>query len=250
MDKASCSREVVALEETHKVDSIFIHEHYIPELYIDTLQNSCYLPKLLMRDCLQPARIKATIKSEEDLLSYTDDDKDKLFKYAKHNPRLFLILAVSSLIKKLPRLLESKFTQADLPLNSIYRKGRLVVYSASDPKKTPWTCFEIEKGKKDTRTTWLINDVNAFITHQWAFSAAVLEPGRFDYKFHHKCPLPYVDLSDESDTESPENNHNEGHFGTVYKLGLRADHISSVSDWLLSPNSRLLQLLQASSERS
>lgn len=226
---------MVVLEEPHIVDHKFILKNYVPELYINTLHNPCYLPENPRRNCLQPTRIEATIESDEDLASFTDKDKKELVEYSKNNPRLFLILAVSSLIRKLPLLLRGKFTEADLPVKMKWCKDKFVVHSVSDPKEFPWTCFEIEEGKKDTPKTWLSNDVTAFTTHQWAFSAAVLEPGRFDYEFHHKCPLPYVDLSNESDAESPGNNHSEGHFATVFRLGLRADHISSVNHCLPIP---------------
>lgn len=212
------------------LDYEYIDSHLIDAFEVGGLQNSSYLPEILKSECLQPDRIRATIKCENDFKSYPKLKKEELISYSTRNPRTFLILAVSSLIRKLPVLREGNFTDGALPVTTDRREGKRVVYSLSDTTRSPWACFEVAKGGKDMPKTWQFNDVNTFMMHQWKFSAAVINPGQFDYNFHQECPLPYVDLSNNSYAGSSQNNHGEGHFGTVYKLGLRADHISSVSN--------------------
>lgn len=210
------------------LDYEYIDNHLIQAFDVGGLQNSSYLPETLRKKCLHQSRIRATIQSEHDFEDYTSARIEELITYSTLNPKSFLILAVSSLIGKLPVLRGGNFTDEDLPVATYRREGKKVVYSLSDSTRTPWECFEV--AKRGGPKTWQFNEVDTFVMHQWEFSAAVINPGQFDYNFQQNCPLPYVDISGKSRSGSSEKNHDEGHFGTVYKLGLRADHISSVSD--------------------
>lgn len=214
-------------ENVDAVDSDYICSHFIDELDIDGLRNPCYLPELIKRKCLQLPRIKATFNS------YIQKERDGLIDYSMSNETLFLILAASSLLEKMPVLRDGNFTDGDLPVKM--NQGKKVVYSASDTTKSPWSCFEFGIGS-NARLSWETNDVKLFMMHQWAFSAEVIKPGRFDYVFHQDCPLPYVDLLDKAEGESPRENTSRGHFGKVYKLGLHADHILPEVSTMCNPH--------------
>lgn len=182
---------------------------------IYTLDNPRYLPRNAFSALLDQDRVQATIESNFRLKS--PDEMRGLVQYSIRNPWVFLTLVMAKLVKKMPLLRSGKFTDGDLPVRSeTSRETGVKVYSVEHDQNRPWQCFG---DGRDETNGWDWDDVDSFVSRQWTFFAVVLENNCFRYTIHRERPLPYVDLGVTT--------ADGGHFGQVFKVGLRADHIKS-----------------------
>lgn len=199
------------------VDPVAIHRMCIEEFHIDTLHNPRYLPLNAFRDFLNRDRVTITLRSERYLGSHSSQDMQKLVEYSTRNPLVFMTLAMTKLIRKMPLLCAGNFTDKALPVRREYSKETgLKVFSLEDHQNRPWPCFL--EGDHDTNS-WDWADVDQFVSTQWTFYAVIFENDCFEYEIHRTRPLPYVNLPDTTSAG--------GHFGKVFKLGLRAEHVRS-----------------------
>lgn len=188
----------------------------VEALDIDILHNPRYLPQDERSDFLNPRRVGVTIRHH--FRSLDAKEENKLFHYSIKNPWVFLTLAVTKLIKKMPLLRSGHFTDRNLPVQWERNKeaeGGMIVYSVADVKKSPLRCFALGD---DENKNWDWPDIEMFVWKQWTFFAVVFEDNCFRHQIHHERPLPYVELPQDM---------GRGYFGKVFKLGLRAEHIRS-----------------------
>lgn len=193
-----------------------INPHCVDALNMETMCNPRYLPQDERHDFLSPRRVTSTIRHHFQSLD-TNEEKE-LVQYSIDNPWVFLTLAVTNRIKKMPLLRSGRFTDRHLPVQWESNKeaeGGMIVYSVEDVKKSPWRCFALGN---DKNRNWDWTDVEVFVWKQWTFSAVIFGGNCFRYQIHQERPLPYVKLPGTIA---------KGYFGKVFKLGLRAEHIRS-----------------------
>ncbi|KAK7718128.1 hypothetical protein SLS63_010513 [Diaporthe eres] len=165
----------------------------------------------------------ATIESHFSFMSA--NISRRLVEYAIENPRVFLTLVITKLIKKMPLLDSGSFRDNHLPVRFQYDEGAIMrVYSVADDENHPWQCF-VEG--EDESSSWDFADIKQFVMNQWLFSAVIFENNRFRYKIHRDCPLPYTTLTQATAAV--------GHFGKVFRLGLQPDHTRSISTMHFPP---------------
>lgn len=194
------------------VDSDAIGPRCIEEFDVDSLNNPTYLPQSEFSDFLQRNRVEETVRGNRHFGSYSLDKVQRLIDYSTRNPKVFLTLAVSDLICKMPLLFSDNFRDFDLPIRRKRDSNGFQVYSMADRHdERPWRCF-IGNG-----WSWCRMDI--FLSNQWLFCAVIFEKNRFKYEVPQKCPLPYTKLEDAAAAG--------GHFGRVFKLQLREEHITS-----------------------
>ncbi|ROV88658.1 hypothetical protein VMCG_10306 [Cytospora schulzeri] len=202
---------------------------------VGTLANPTYLPQNAHNNFLHPGRVTETIRNETGLQK--SPELEALVEYSRQNPWVFLTLAVTKLIKKMPLLLSGDFADSHLPVRMEHdKKTRLKkIYSVADRQNRPWECF----ADGEDNMTWDWTELDLFVSKQWMFFAVFFEDTRFEYEIHHERPLPYVSLTDEAAAG--------GHFGKVFKVGLLPEYLgphitSSLGRYLpqVSHDSRLI----------
>ncbi|KAJ4387278.1 hypothetical protein N0V93_007867 [Gnomoniopsis smithogilvyi] len=203
------------MPEPERVTSNSIYPKCIRDFQIVTLHNPSYLPKDEFDDFLQGDRIKATIQMERAFQSYRSKRKKDLIEYSRRNPKVFLTLAVTDLIKKMPLLFSEKFEDKDFPVRLELKEGSgPKVFSVSGTQHRPWECFVLGD---DEDHEWAWAELEHFVSKQWMFSAFTFDTRSFMAILLQDCPLPYFKLGGMA--------IGGGHFGKVFKLGLRAEHI-------------------------
>lgn len=204
------------------VSSRDIGRSCIKRISINGFRNPNYLPKGAFHDFLDEGLVSRTIEKELRSQSYDARELRELVTYSIRNPRLFLTLAATDLISKMPLLYKGGFPDSALPVVSVEDdENNLTLYSVADgERKRPWKCF-VEGD--DGTNNWKHAQLEQFISKQWTFLAALFgHNNSLEYKIHHKRPLPYVQLSNEAS--------GGGHFGRVFKFGLRQEHVSLIPD--------------------
>lgn len=190
-----------------------VESHSIKERCINTseieFENPPWLPQNLF-----PARdrVEAAIR-EEKCFQNQEQLIPRLVDYSCQNPRIFLTLAVTELLKKLI-LLCPKIRDSHLPVDfRSNRDGDFTLRSIEDREHRALEGFT----KKDkSHKGWKLTEVEQFVLQQWRFLAAVFRNDSFVYAFHKHRPLPYILL---------DGGVGAGHFGKVVKLGLQEDYV-------------------------
>lgn len=189
------------------------------EIHLEGFNNPSYLPLNAFSDLLDRERVTATIRNESHFKSFNEDEVQRLLEYSIRNPRVFLTLAATKLILKMPLLCSEGFADVHLPVDwkdNTETGWRVSTCSASDGQKFLGQCF-VEG--KDKTNSWDWDEMDRFMSKQWKFLAVTFEDDHFKYVIHQKRPLPFVVL--------PTAASDRGVFGGVIKLGLRAEHIKS-----------------------
>lgn len=192
----------------------------VPEFTVDTLENPTYLPHNALTSFLNPDRVKTTIRNEE---LFDEEQCERLVEYSIKNPCVFLTLAATNLIKKMPLLCLGDFADHNLPVRmDIQKKSVYSIYPvAVHQNSSPWKCFVYGRDKM----SWKLGDLDQFVLKQWMFLAYCFKSFTCEDGIHHKQPLPYVRLSGTT--------AGGGHFGKVFKFGLLSEHITvSVENYL------------------
>lgn len=189
----------------------------VKEFTVDTLDNPTYLPENAFSDFLHLDRVTKTIHKESHFKSYNADELQGLVDYSIKNPRVFLTLAVTKLIRKMPILCSKCFADSDLPVRMADDKktGWKKVYSMADPRNIPLRCF-VEGD--DEMQQWDLTDLDHFVSKQWMFCAIIFKDTSLKSEINHMRPLPYVNVAATAAAG--------GHFGKVFKLGLLSEHIT------------------------
>lgn len=210
MDNQSSSAKVLSPR--------YINRSCMGEISISGFHNPKFLPKDAFGKRLDEGLVTATIQHHLGPLYPGSAENWRGFVgYSLHNPRLFLTLAASDLIAKMPLLRDGNFSDNDLPVNSLEDDERnMIIYSVSDvQRRRSWGCFVEDD---DNTNGWTQPQLEQFIAKQWTFSVHIFGPSLFEPDIPCLKPLPYVLLSENSAA-------GEGHFGKVFKLGLREDHL-------------------------
>lgn len=194
------------------VNSDSIGAWCIEKFNVATLSNPTYLPRGRFPDLREPGRVAATIRGDRHFDSYSLDEVQRLIDYSLQNPKVFLTLAASELVCKIPILCSENFTDLHLPIRRQRNGTDFLVYSVAGRNGNhPWQCFN--------NNHWSWAQLTSFLLHQWLFQAIIFEDDSFVYEVSRDCPLPYTELED-ADVAS-------GHFGRVFRLRLLAEHIMS-----------------------
>lgn len=184
----------------------------------NTLHNPSYLRQDAFGQFMPRDRVQATIRSHLGGF-YNADIVRRLVEYSIQNPRVFLTLAVTKLIRKMPLLCSGNFADKDLPVGWHYDQWKVLrVYSVEHAQARPWQCFV--QGEDDM-SSWDFADIKQFTLNQWLFLAVIFGNHGFKYDIQRDRPLPYVALSQGTAAG--------GNFGKVFKLGLQADHMRFIS---------------------
>lgn len=196
------------------VRAVSIDRMCVEEIRSDTFHNPSFLPRNAFPEFMDRGRVLVTIQRERCFASYSVEEVQGLVEYSIQNPRVFLTLAVTNLVRKMPILLSAHFTDHDLPVRRVnVGKAFLEVSSVADPYKRPWQCFV---ASDDEMKGWDWDELDSFLWKQWTFLAVIFEESRFEYELHPNCPLPYVSVSRTA--------VDGDHHGTLFKVGLHIDH--------------------------
>lgn len=184
----------------------------------NTLHNPSYLRQDAFGQFLRRVRVEATIGKHLGAF-YDADNVRRLVEYSLQNPRVFLTLAITKLIRKMPLLCSGSFADRDLPVRWQYDQWKVLrVCSIEHDQNRPWQCFV--QGEDDM-SSWDFADVKQFALNQWLFLAVVFENYGFMYDIQRDRPLPYINLLPRTTAR--------GNFGKVFKLGVQADHMRHIS---------------------
>lgn len=195
-----------------------ISREFTNEFVESTLHNQSYLRQDAFSQFLRPDRVEATIRSHLGGF-YNADNVRRLVEYSIRNPRVFLTLAVTKLIRKTPLLCRGNFTDNNLPVRLQYDEGHILrVYSVEHDQNRPLQCFV--QGADDMNS-WDFADAKQFVLNQWLFLAVIFRNDSLKYDIQRDRPLPYFPL--------PGRTANGGNFGKVFKLGLQADNMRFIS---------------------
>lgn len=184
----------------------------------NTLHNPSYLRQDAFGKFVRRDRVEATIRTHLGGF-YDADNLRKLVEYSVRNPRVFLTLSVTKLVRKMPLLCSGDFADKNLPVRWQYdERSVLRVYSVEHDQNRPWQCFV--QGE-DEMSSWDFADVKQFVLNQWLFLAIIFRNDGLNYIIQRDRPLPYITL--------PQKTANGGNFGKVFKLGLQKDHMRFIS---------------------
>lgn len=208
--------------DTGPVDAASIQRGCIPEFRIGTLHNPAYLPLSRFPQFVRKDRIMATIRHDTHFASYSADELERLARYSEKNPKVFLILAMGNLIRKMPFLMSERFEDDNLPLRLV-RDGNatdLMVYSMSDGSSLNYFL----EATGDDVYGWDRTDVNVFVSNQWTFCAVVFDFNHFNRGIFGESPLPFVDLGSQTILK--------GQSGMSIRAGLCAEHDRTHAQYL------------------
>lgn len=184
----------------------------------NTLHNPSYLRQDAFGKFVRRDRVEATIRTHLGGF-YDADNLRKLVEYSIRNPRVFLTLSVTKLVRKMPLLCSGNFADKNLPVRWQYdERSVLRVYSVEHDQNRPWQCFV--QGE-DEMSSWDFADVKQFVLNQWLFLAVIFRNNSLNYSIQRDRPLPYIAL--------PQRTATGGNFGKVFKLGLQEDHMRFIS---------------------
>jgi len=165
-----------------------------------------FVPESAISTLVIPNKVKKLVpKASKGLVSYICDDASRVFL------TLWSFYDKRHLVSILTRFQEVGFDNDDLPVEDITRDQKCAHYVDGNGKKGK-VCKH--HNKLNVFHGWVLTDFKKFRTHQWQFSAVLLNRENFKRTFASGSILPFT---------SKGNFERSGHFGTVSEVGLRAD---------------------------